>query len=138
MKRRIAREKALQSIFQIDMNETSAKDAIQYVLDGDASDDYLEKLVEGVTEHLDEMDSILTKHLEKWTIDRLATVDRNILRVAVYEMKYCKDDVPVNVAINEALEIAKIYGDESSSKFINSVLSKVKQTFEASSSEING
>ncbi|MFZ0443399.1 MAG: transcription antitermination factor NusB [Bacillus sp. (in: firmicutes)] len=134
MKRRIAREKALQSIFQIDMNETSPKDAIDYVLDGEASDDYLEKLVEGVTEHIEEMDSILTKHLEKWTIDRLATVDRNILRVAVYEMIYCKEDVPVNVAINEALEIAKIYGDESSSKFINSVLSKVKQTFEESSS----
>lgn len=134
MKRRIAREKALQSIFQIDMNETSPKDAIDYVLDGEASDDYLEKLVEGVTEHIEEMDSILTKHLEKWTIDRLATVDRNILRVAVYEMIYCKEDVPVNVAINEALEIAKIYGDESSSKFINSILSKVKQTFEESSS----
>ena len=134
MKRRIAREKALQSIFQIDMNETSPKDAIDYVLDGEASDDYLEKLVEGVTEHLEEMDSILIKHLEKWTIDRLATVDRNILRVAVYEMIYCKEDVPVNVAINEALEIAKIYGDESSSKFINSVLSKVKQTLEESSS----
>lgn len=134
MKRRIAREKALQSIFQIDMNETSPKDAIDYVLDGEASDDYLEKLVEGVTEHIEEMDSILTKHLEKWTIDRLATVDRNILRVAVYEMIYCKEDVPVNVAINEALEIAKIYGDESSSKFINSVLSKVKQTLEESSS----
>ena len=134
MKRRIAREKALQSIFQIDMNETTPKDAIDYVLDGEASDDYLEKLVEGVTEHIEEMDSILTKHLEKWTIDRLATVDRNILRVAVYEMIYCKEDVPVNVVINEALEIAKIYGDESSSKFINSVLSKVKQTFEESSS----
>ena len=134
MKRRIAREKALQSIFQIDMNETSPKDAIDYVLDGEASDDYLEKLVEGVTEHIEEMDSILTKHLEKWTIDRLATVDRNILRVAVYEMIHCKEDVPVNVVINEALEIAKIYGDESSSKFINSVLSKVKQTLEESSS----
>jgi transcription antitermination protein NusB len=134
MKRRIAREKALQSIFQIDMNETSPKDAIDYVLDGEASDDYLEKLVEGVTEHIEEMDSILTKHLEKWTIDRLATVDRNILRVAVYEMIHCKEDVPVNVAINEALEIAKIYGDESSSKFINSVLSKIKQTLEESSS----
>jgi transcription antitermination protein NusB len=132
MKRRIAREKALQSIFQIDMNETTPKEAIDFVLDGEASDDYLEKLVEGVTEHLEEMDSILIKHLEKWTIDRLATVDRNILRVAVYEMIYCKEDVPVNVAINEALEIAKIYGDESSSKFINSILSKVKQTFEES------
>ena len=134
MKRRIAREKALQSIFQIDMNETSPKDAIDYVLDGEASDDYLEKLVEGVTEHIEEIDSILTKHLEKWTINRLATVDRNILRVAVYEMIHCKEDVPINVSINEALEIAKIYGDESSSKFINSVLSKVKQTFEESSS----
>jgi N utilization substance protein B len=135
MKRRIAREKALQSIFQMDMNETSPKEAIDYVLDGESSDNYLEKLVTGVTEHLEEMDSILIKHLEKWSIDRLANVDRNILRVAVYEMIYCKEDVPINVAINEALEIAKIYGDESSSKFINSVLSKVKQTLEETSSE---
>jgi transcription antitermination protein NusB len=130
MKRRIAREKALQAIFQIDMNETSPQEAIQYVLNGEPSDKYLEKLVVGVTEHREDIDSILTKHLEKWSIDRLANVDRNILRVAVYEMIHCEEDVPVNVAINEAIEVAKIYGDDSSSKFINSVLSKVKHTIE--------
>ena len=56
------------------------------------------------------------------------TVDRNILRLSVYELLYCQEDVPANVVIDEAVEIAKIYGDEQSSKFINSVLSKVKHT----------
>ncbi|WP_428909076.1 transcription antitermination factor NusB [Niallia sp. Krafla_26] len=130
MKRRTAREKALQAIFQIDMNETTPNEAIEYVLDGQSSDEYLEKLVVGVIEKRADIDAILKDHLEKWTIDRLANVDRNILRVAIYEMTECAEDVPVNVAINEAIEIAKTFGDDESSKFINSVLSKVKQTME--------
>ncbi len=133
MKRRTAREKALQAIFQIDMNETIPGEAIQYVLDGKSNDEYLEKLVIGVTDKRDEIDSILKDHLEKWSIERLANVDRNILRVAIYEMIYCEEEVPVNVAINEAIEVAKVFGDDESSKFINSVLSKVKQSLEDSS-----
>ncbi len=133
MKRRTAREKALQAIFQIDMNETAPQEAIEYVLDGKTNDDYLEKLVVGVTEQRNEIDSILKDHLEKWSIDRLAIVDRNILRMAIFEIIYCAEDVPVNAAINEAIEVAKIFGDDESSKFINSVLSKVKQSVENSS-----
>lgn len=133
MKRRTAREKALQAIFQIDMNETAPQEAIEYVLDGKTNDDYLEKLVVGVTEQRNEIDSILKDHLEKWSIDRLAIVDRNILRMAIFEIIYCAEEVPVNAAINEAIEVAKIFGDDESSKFINSVLSKVKQSVENSS-----
>jgi len=133
MKRRLAREKALQAIFQIDMNETTPEEAINYVLDGEPTDDYLEKMVIGVTEHLEAIDTILKKHLEKWSLERVANVDRNILRIAVYEMVYLVEEVPANVAINEAIEIAKIYGDDQSSKFINSVLSKVKHTLQESS-----
>jgi transcription antitermination protein NusB len=127
MKRRTAREKALQALFQIDVSEVDPKDAIDHVLEGERSDDYLIKLVMGVVEYRVQIDELLQSYLEKWTMDRLATVDRNLLRLSTYELLYCQEDVPANVAIDEAIEVAKIYGDEQSSKFVNGILSKVKQ-----------
>jgi N utilization substance protein B len=127
MKRRTAREKALQALFQIDVSEVEPKEAIEHVLNGAKADAYLERLVIGVVENRDKIDRILQEKLEKWTMDRLATVDRNLLRLSAYELLYCQDDVPANVAIDEAIEIAKVFGDEHSSKFVNGVLSKIKQ-----------
>ncbi|GHI01025.1 transcription antitermination factor NusB [Neobacillus kokaensis] len=127
MKRRTAREKALQALFQIDVSDSNPSLAIEHVLDGEAGDEYLSNLVLGVVEHKAEMDLLIIENLEKWSIDRLATVDRNLLRLAVYELKYMQNEVPENVILDEAIEIAKIYGDDQSSKFINAVLSKVKQ-----------
>ncbi|WP_040208159.1 transcription antitermination factor NusB [Neobacillus jeddahensis] len=127
MKRRTAREKALQALFQIDVSSAEPAIAIEHVLEGESSDEYLSKLVEGVVEQKSEIDQLITENLEKWTLDRLATVDRNLLRMATYELKYCKTEVPENVVLDEAIEIAKIFGDDQSSKFINGVLSKVKQ-----------
>lgn len=127
MKRRTAREKALQALFQIDVSNTEPSVAIEHVLEGETGDDYLTNLVSGVVEHKTEIDQLIKENLEKWTMDRLATVDRNLLRIAVYELKYCLDEVPENVVLDEAIEIAKIYGDDQSSRFINGVLSKVKE-----------
>lgn len=126
MKRRTAREKALQALFQIDVSEVEPKDAIEHVLDGARNDEYLEQLVLGVVENLPQIDELLQGNLENWTMDRLATVDRNLLRLSTYELLFRKEDVPANVAIDEAIEIAKIYGDDQSSRFINGILSKVK------------
>jgi transcription antitermination protein NusB len=127
MKRRTAREKALQALFQIDVSEVTPSSAMEHVLDGEKKDEYFSKLVLGVVETKDEIDNLIKANLEKWTLERLATVDRNLLRMAVYELKYSKGEIPENVVLDEAIEIAKIYGDEQSSKFINGVLSKVKQ-----------
>jgi len=127
MKRRTAREKALQALFQIDISKVESNEAIQHVLEDQPNDQYLTRLVEGVIQYQEEIDQIIKEHLEKWTIERLAHVDRSILRLAVYELMYCKEEVPANVAMDEAIEIAKIYGDDQSSRFINGVLSKVKQ-----------
>jgi transcription antitermination protein NusB len=127
MKRRTAREKALQALFQIDISKVESNEAIQHVLEDQPNDHYLTRLVEGVIQYQEEIDQIIKEHLEKWTIERLAHVDRSILRLAVYELMYCKEEVPANVALDEAIEIAKIYGDDQSSRFINGVLSKVKQ-----------
>lgn len=126
MNRRTIREKALQALFQIDMSETNPEDAIHHVLNGEKNDEYLNHLVFGVVENVTNIDEILKERLDKWTIDRLATVDRNLLRLATFEMLYSKENVPANVVINEAIEIAKKYGDEHSSRFINGVLAKVK------------
>lgn len=127
MKRRTAREKALQALFQIDMSEADPKEAILHVLEEERGDDYLNNLVAGVVEHKQEIDDMIKVHLEKWTMERIAPVDRNLLRLAVYELVYLKQEVPANVVIDEAIEIAKLYGDENASRFINGVLSKIKQ-----------
>ncbi|MFB1080710.1 transcription antitermination factor NusB [Jeotgalibacillus sp. JSM ZJ347] len=125
MKRRTAREKALQALFQMEMNEMTPETAIENILEDEKNDDYLTDLVEGVSGHLSEIDQVIQNHLEKWKIERLARVDRNILRVALYELLYKKEDVPHNVVLNEAVEISKRFGDEKSSKFVNGLLSKV-------------
>ncbi|MCA1039184.1 transcription antitermination factor NusB [Bacillus infantis] len=130
MKRRTAREKALQALFQIDVSQADPSEAIDHVLEGEEGDDYLTLLVTGVLENKEEIDNMIKQYLEKWKLERLATVDRNLLRQGVYELKYSKD-VPANVVIDEAIEIAKIFGDDQSSRFINGVLSKVKDSLES-------
>ncbi|WP_108670843.1 transcription antitermination factor NusB [Peribacillus acanthi] len=125
MKRREAREKALQALFQIDLAKAEIDEAITSVLDDSRSDEYFEFLVKGTVEKQTEIDALLKENLEKWKIERLANVDRNILRVAVFEMMEV-NDTPINVVLDEAIEIAKLYGDDQSPKFINAVLSKVK------------
>ncbi|WP_087999554.1 transcription antitermination factor NusB [Gottfriedia solisilvae] len=125
MKRRKARELALQTLFTMDLSEADASDALQHVLEEaeEKEDAFLESIVSNFVEHKDEIDNKLSSNIESWTIDRLGNVDRNILRIALVEIDFL-EDVPKSVTINEAIEIAKIYGDDDSSKFINAVLSK--------------
>ncbi|EAF5413471.1 transcription antitermination factor NusB [Listeria monocytogenes] len=123
MKRREAREKALQALFQIELNEMSLDQAIKNIME-DEQDDYMEKLVEGVMANKAEIDAIIEPNLDNWRIDRLSKVDLSLLRLSVYEIKYF-DDVPNRVSLNESIEIAKIYSDEKSSKFINGVLANI-------------
>jgi transcription antitermination protein NusB len=128
MKRRTAREKALQALFQIDMTELEPKEALENVLEENENlDDYLEMLVLGFVQHQERIDAAIQENLEKWSFKRLAKVDRNILRLATYELLFV-DNVPSKVVINEAIEVAKRFGDDQSSKFINGVLSKVSHS----------
>ncbi|HDZ6956796.1 TPA: transcription antitermination factor NusB [Listeria monocytogenes] len=123
MKRREAREKVLQALFQIELNEMSLDQAIKNIME-DEQDDYMEKLVEGVMANKAEIDAIIEPNLDNWRMDRLSKVDLSLLRLSVYEIKYL-DDVPNRVSLNESIEIAKIYSDEKSSKFINGVLANI-------------
>lgn len=126
MNRRTAREKALQALFQIDVSQADPQDAIQHVLEEEQNDTFLSQLVEGVVHHKDEIDQLIVAHLEKWSLERLANVDRNLLRMAVFELKYLPD-VPPKVVMNEAIEIAKRFSDDQSSRFVNGVLSKINE-----------
>ncbi|ADU29976.1 transcription antitermination factor NusB [Evansella cellulosilytica] len=126
MNRRVARVRAVQSLYQIEMTGVSPDQAIDTVLEnGEISDSFLSQLVEGTVEHLHEIDELLISALKNWALSRISRVDRAILRMATYEMK-CLDDIPMNVSINEAIDIAKGFtGEEESGKFVNGILSNI-------------
>jgi len=86
---------------------------------------FAEPLIRGALEHRDESDSIITKHARNWELHRIAAVDRNILRLAIYEMLH-RDDIPPVVSINEAVDIAKKFSTQDSGKFVNGILDKVR------------
>ena len=86
---------------------------------------YVSQMLEGVGAHSEELDEIIARYSKDWAIERIARVDLSILRVAIYEMLYRKEDVPTGAAINEAVELAKRYGGERSYAFINGILGSV-------------
>jgi len=93
--------------------------------------DFIWKLIEGVTSHLSQLNKIIEKAAPEWPIDKITVVDRNVLRIGLYELLYeNREEVPPKVAINEAIELAKSFGGESSGKFINGVLGTVFKEME--------
>lgn len=93
-------------------------------------DGYAQDLLSGIVSHLDEIDSWIADTAENWTLSRMPIVDRNIIRLATYEIAFC-DDIPTGVAINEAVEIAKAFGGDESPKFVNGVLGRIAIALEA-------
>lgn len=122
MNRKHAREKAFQALYQININKDLTADQVYSTIDEEVNP-YAKDLISGVMGRLKEIDEKIIEKLEKWSFDRIANVEKTLLRIAVYEMMYV-DDVPNKVAINEAVELAKRYNEEQSGKFINGVLSK--------------
>jgi len=125
--RRKSRELALQFLFQLDVNKGAPEGREPFWRLHPASPDirsFAERLVNGVLENQAEIDRMIQKHALHWTLGRMSIIDRNILRCAVYEL-LSLSDVPVNVTINEAIEIAKRFSDEESGKFINGVLDHI-------------
>ncbi len=89
--------------------------------------DYIETVFKGVYNNLEEIDSIISSHLEKWSIERLAKTNLALLRLAVYEMRFC-DDIPQSVTINEIVELSKAYSEEKDSAYINGVLGAISRS----------
>ena len=153
-KRREARERAVQFLFQYDLNppedlqgalehfwETQRAAAIAedkgaatwgqpVELPPPSTDEaavrlFADPLIRGAVEHREEADAIIKKHAKNWELHRIAAVDRNILRLAIFEMLH-RDDIPPVVSINEAVDIAKKFSTQDSGKFVNGILDKVK------------
>jgi N utilization substance protein B len=105
-------------------------EALNLLWDNFASDeeatDFCERLVRGVVEHSDEINRLIEKYAEHWKISRMNQIDRNVLRIAVYELLYC-NDIPPKVTMNEAIDIGKKFGSEESGAFINGVLDGIRQ-----------
>jgi len=137
--RRKSRELALQALYQgelagqnglLDFEEFCAHFQVNK-----KSIPYAKKLMEGIQEKADVLNQLISKYAENWRLERMSLIDRNILRLAVYEVHY-QDDVPVSVAINEAVEIAKRYSTDDSGPFINGILDAMAKE-EASGAERN-
>lgn len=138
MKRRLAREIAVSSLYQMEMNEVSSAEAVDMLMEearseneigaefveNELTDQYVRELVNGVVERKAAIDDMLQHFLTGWQVDRLSRVDRQVLRLACYEMVF-RDDVPPKASINEAIELAKHFGTEESGKFVNGVLGKL-------------
>lgn len=135
--RRLAREVALQALFQMEFSEKATLDlALECALAAEHNNkinkkqekdvlDYAKILVAGVKEHCSEIDSIISVALENWRMERLGNAEKMILRLAVYEIHFAVEKIPVGVAVNEAVELAKIYADDEAPKFVNGVLGKI-------------
>ena len=134
MSRRQAREAALQALFQLDLNhgeegqqeqyETLAIDTVLGEAEKMSAHDreFVNTLVHGTRAHLAEIDSLIAASSKDWKIERMATVDRNITRLAAYEIRFAEEKLTPNIAINEAVELAKKYGTDDSSRYVNGIL----------------
>jgi len=128
-KRRQARILALSVLYQIEIRpQDTLEDLVYFTLlmkdyDTDVAR-FAEKLINGVYNHMEELDGFIDRFTDNWSISRMATIDKNVMRISIYEMKYL-DDVPKNVSINEAVEIAKVYSTEKSGEFVNGVLDRI-------------
>ncbi len=125
MGRKNARESSMQLLFQMEVMEDFSLENLNIFLNNndydESEEEYIKKTIETVLENKEGIDQAIDDNLKNWSLDRLANVDLAILRIAAYEILY-RDDIPKEVSINEAVEIAKKFSAEDSSKFINGIL----------------
>ena len=142
MIRRTAREIVLQSLFQMDCTDAKPEEALEIALEVQNEDEgaknpaahraevakalpYARTVLEGTEANLEAIDGLIAKYAINWDVKRMPGIDRNILRLAIYEMCFAEEKVPVNIAVNEAVELAKEFGSDASSRFVNGVLGKM-------------
>ena len=131
-KRTQAREQALKILYQAELTRREIILAAEYYWSEQEDIDdqvsaFTNRLTSGIHEHLKVIDEKISQHATNWQLKRMAVIDRNVLRIGVYELLYAAD-IPPKVTINEAVELAKKYGDMESSKFVNGILDKIHKT----------
>jgi len=125
--RHLSRTIAMQSLYEWDFNDRTGdlseitKTNVKQFAPGLEDASFIYDLVRGVSDHIKEIDEVIVATAPEWPIDQITVIDRNILRIGIYELKFAKE-VPPKVAINEAVELGKAFGGESSGKFVNGVL----------------
>lgn len=131
--RRMGRERALQALYQLESSQVRAEDALQAAWSAQAEEEgkpdpeavrFARELVEGVQDDLAAIDALIEEHSHNWRLDRMSRVDRNVLRLGVFELKH-RPDIPRRVTLNEMIELGKAFGTEESSAFINGLLDRV-------------
>lgn len=130
-KRTKAREYALQILYQMEIRKEGCEGLIESFMERETGDEksvmeFTRQLVKGTAENMKEIDAAITKYATNWQIGRMAVIDRNILRMAAFEILYL-DDIPPKVSINEAVDMAKKYGDKDSGKFVNGILDRINK-----------
>jgi len=123
--KRLARQVALQALYELDCTRHPVEDVMAARIEEDPLDDDLRKfayrVVNGVLAHTERLDAVIQRYAPEWPLAQMAIIDRNILRIAIFEFAILKE-TPIKVAINEAIEMAKNFGSESASRFVNGVL----------------
>ena len=131
--RTLARKHALQLMYQGEILEKAPRELIenaQLVPETQGLDEYALMLLDGSKEKLEAIDELIDSASDNWTLDRMPVVDRSLLRLTTYEMRYV-DDVPVSVSINEAVNLAKEFGGDDSPRFINGILGRIATQLES-------
>lgn len=134
MSRKKARDNAFKCIYELEFdNEKNVDKLLEfcYTENENQNDEkkYIDVVVNGVKENLESIDNIILSKLKNWSMDRIAKIDLAILRLAIYEIMYM-EDIPVKVTANEAVELAKLYGNNDSKSFVNGVIAKVIESKE--------
>jgi len=138
-RRRASREVALRALFQVDVGGMTPQAALEFTAsEGDYGGDVLQfaqELAEGTADRERAIDQVIARYARGWTLARMANVDRNILRLAVYELLYLPD-IPPSVSVDEAVELAKKYSTAESGRFVNGVLGNLVRNLEAERGEV--
>lgn len=128
-KRSRGRELALQFLYQLDLRGPElAEEAVEFLRTQESdreAREFARKLIDGTSEHVEEINKVIQGVAQNWDIARMAVIDRNVLRLATHELLHCTD-IPPKVAINEAIELGKRYSTQNSGAFINGILDKIK------------
>lgn len=130
MGRKKARDNAFKCIYQLGFENCNEIDKILdfcYIENENDDDEkeYIEDVVNGIKENIEQIDKKILDKLKNWSINRIAKVDLAILRLSIYEIEYMGETIPIKVSVNEAVELAKIYGNNDSKSFVNGVLAKI-------------
>ena len=133
MSRHVAREVAFKIVFEMAFNDETSEELYSKFLEcneknfedvNDEDKKYIQEVINGIKENISAIDDMIKSKLKDWNFERISKIDLSVLRLAIYELLY-REDIPVKVAVNEAVEICKVFGEETSPNFVNGVLAQV-------------